>query len=71
MLARANKERLAVLLDEVKGRSNTSDERYAAALRYLGVSVWQLWLTMTWSTRGESLGTHSSGSSRDAVVRVQ
>lgn len=41
-----------MLLDEVKGRSNTSDERYAAALR------------------GESLGTHSSGSSRHAVVRV-
>lgn len=38
ILARANKERLAVLLDEVKGRSNTSDERYAAALRcaYVG-----------------------------------
>lgn len=33
MLARANKERLAVLLDEVKGRSDNSQERYAAALR--------------------------------------
>ncbi len=34
MLARANKERLAVLLDEVKDRSGNSQERYAAALRY-------------------------------------
>lgn len=49
MLAKAQKERLQVMLDEIKGRSADGEARYRAALD------------------GQSLGTHSSGSSADAV----
>jgi len=47
MLAKANKERLAQLLEEVQGR--TDNARYVAALD------------------GQSLGTHSVGSTTGAV----
>ncbi|CAL8467452.1 g6990 [Coccomyxa elongata] len=47
MLAKANRERLAVLLSETE-KGNAGDSRYAAALR------------------GESLGTHSRGTTTGA-----
>jgi len=50
MLAKAQKERLQVMLDEIKGGGADSEARYRAALD------------------GQSLGTHSSGSSAGAVA---
>lgn len=50
VLAKAQRERLQVMLDEIKGRSSDSEERYRAALD------------------GRSLGTHSVGTSVDAVA---
>jgi hypothetical protein len=48
MLAKAQKERLQVMLDEIKDRSAHGDARYRAALD------------------GQSLGTHSGGTSAGA-----
>ncbi|KAI7845131.1 hypothetical protein COHA_001336 [Chlorella ohadii] len=50
MLAKAQRERLQVMLDEIKDRSAQSEARYRAALD------------------GQSLGTHSHGSSAGAVA---
>ena len=50
MLAKAQRERLQVMLDEIKDRSAHSEARYRAALD------------------GQSLGTHSVGSSAGAVA---
>ena len=50
MLAKAQRERLQVMLDEIKAGSSSSEERYRAALD------------------GQSLGTHSSGTTVGAVA---
>ena len=50
MLAKAQRERLQVMLDEIRGGGGAAEARYKAALD------------------GQSLGTHSSGTSSGAVA---